>query len=159
MGCEMKRYILILASWSALIATACAPQVDIDTEKAAMEKTVTDWLEATRQGGEVGADGYAAFVTEDAIWLPPNAERVEGRAAVRALMLGFTAAEDFSVTWNATDIDIAADGELAYAIGTFEYSLKDTGGNSVSDRLSQDIAGHVVPTPLQHPAACHTAMS
>jgi ketosteroid isomerase-like protein len=130
----MKRYILILASFLALVAIACAPQVDVDAEKAAIEKTVADWLEVTSQGGEAGADGYASFVTEDAVYLPPNAVRVDGRAGVREMILGFTLAEDFSITWNAIDIEVAADGKLAYAIGKYEYSLKDAAGNPVSDR-------------------------
>jgi ketosteroid isomerase-like protein len=134
MGYEMKRYILILASLLALVATACVQQVDIDAEKATIEKMVADWLEVTSQGGEAGADGYATFVTEDAVFLPPNAVRVDGRAGVREMMLGFTLAEDFSITWSATSIDVAANGKLAYAIGKFEYSLKDAAGNPVSDR-------------------------
>jgi uncharacterized protein (TIGR02246 family) len=134
MGYEMKRYILILASLLAFIATACVQQVDVDAEKAAIEKILADWLEATSQGGEAGADGYATFVTEDAVFLPPHALRVDGREGVREMMLGFTSAEDFSVTWNATSIDVAANGKLAYAIGEFEYSLKDAAGNLVSDR-------------------------
>ena len=134
MGCEMKRYILILASLLALVATACTQKVDIDAEKVAIEKMVADWLEVTSQGGEAGADGYAGFVTEDAVFLPPNAVRVDGRAGVRELILEFTSAEDFSVTWNVTSIEVAADGKQAYVIGKFEYSLKDAAGNPVSER-------------------------
>ncbi len=134
MGYDMKRYILTLASLLALVATACVQQVDIDAEKATIEKMVADWLEVTSQGGEAGADGYATFVTEDAVFLPPNAVRVDGRTGVREMMLGFTLAEDFSVTWSATSIDVAANGILAYVIGKFEYSLKDAAGNPVSDR-------------------------
>ncbi len=130
----MKRYILILASLLAFIATACVQQVDIDAEKAAIEKMLADMLEVTKQGGEAGADGYVTFVTEDAVFLPPNAVRIDGRAGVREMMLGFTLADDFWITWNATSIDVAANVKLAYVIGEFEYSLKDAAGNPVSDR-------------------------
>ncbi len=134
MGYEMKRYILIFASLLALVATACAPQVDVESEKVAIEKRVADWLEVTSQGGEAGADGYVTFVTEDVVFLPPNAVRVDGRAGVRELILEFTLAEDFSITWDAISIEVAADGKVAYAIGKFEYSLKDAAGNPVSER-------------------------
>ena len=130
----MKKYVLILASLLALVATACEQQVDFDAEEAAIEKMIADWLEVTSQGGEAAADGYVTFVTEDAVFLPPNAVRIDGRAGVREMMLDFTMAEDFSITWNATSIDVAADGKLAYAIGKFEYSLKDAEGNPVSER-------------------------
>ena len=108
--------------------------MNVDAEKAAIEKMSADWLEATRQGGEAGADGYVKFVTEDAVFLPPNAERIDGRAGVRDLMLEFTTAEDFSITWSTTQIDVAADGKHAHGIGKFEYSLKDAEGNTVSDK-------------------------
>lgn len=133
----MNKLVLVFATVSVLVLAGCAPagpQVDIAAEKAAIEKMLADWVVATNQGGEAGADGYASFVTEDAVFLPPNAERVDGRGGVRELMLQFTQAEDFSIDWKATSIEVAADGKLAYAIGTFEFSLKDAAGNPVSDK-------------------------
>ncbi len=130
----MKRYQLILAGLLALAAIACAPQVDVKAEKAAIEIMLADWVEVTNQGGEAGADGYASFVTEDAVFLPPNEVRIEGRAGVREMILQFTLAEDFSIDWKATSIEVAADGKLAYTNGVFEYSLKDAAGNPVSDK-------------------------
>jgi len=129
----MKKYFLILAILLALGATASAQQVDVNAERAAIENMLADWVEATNQSGEAGADGYVSFVTEDAVYLPPNAVLVEGRAGVREMMLGFTMAEDFSVTWSATSINVAADGKQAYGFGKFEYSLKDDAGNPVTD--------------------------
>ncbi len=122
---------------TALALAGCAPtapQVDIEAETAAIEQMLADWVEATNQGGEIGADEYASFVTEDAVFLPPNAARIDGRAGVREMILQFTQAEDFSIDWKATSIEVAADGKLGYAIGMFEYSLKDAAGNPVSDR-------------------------
>ena len=108
--------------------------MNVQAEKSAIEKMVADWRQATMQGGKAGADGYAKFVTEDAVFLPPNVGRVDGRAGVRELVLEFTSAQDFSITWNATRIDVALDGKLAHAIGQFEYSMKDADGNPVSDK-------------------------
>jgi len=48
-------------------------------------------------------------------------------------MLGLFMAEDFSVTWSATSINVAADGKQAYGFGKFEYSLKDDAGNPVTE--------------------------
>ena len=130
----MKKLVLVVVSLFIIVLAGCAPQVDIAAENATIEKMLADWVVATNQGGEAGADGYASFVTEDAVFLPPNAERVDGRAGVRKWVLQFTQAEDFSIDWKATSIEVAADAKLAYAIGTFEYSLKDAGGNPVSDK-------------------------
>jgi ketosteroid isomerase-like protein len=111
-----------------------APQVDIEAEKAAIGQMLADWLEATNKPVEEGADEYVSYATEDAVWLPPNAERIDGRAGIREWALQPTGAEDFSVDWKTTSIEVAADGRLAYAIGTYELSQKDASRNPVSDK-------------------------
>ena len=137
MEVTMKKLFLVLAIGSAFVLSGCAPttpQVDLEAEMAAIENTINDWLEATNQEGEAGADGWVSFITEDAAVLPPNGERVDGRAPAREVILQFTQAEDFSIEWRATNTSIAADGKLAYVIGAFELSLKDADGNPVSDK-------------------------
>ena len=129
----MKKYFLIPAILLALGATASAQQVDLNAERIAIENMIAAWAKASNQGGVAGADGYASFITEDAVFLPPNAVLVEGRAGLREFVLGLTMAEDFSVTWSATSINVAADGKQAYGIGKFEYSLKDDAGNAVTE--------------------------
>lgn len=129
----MKRFFLVLATLLVVATSGCAPQVDVEAEAAAIEQAMRDWLAATNKPGEEGADGYASFVTEDAVWLPPNAARIQGREGVRAFGLPFTQAEGFSVTWEASRVEVSAAGDLAYSMGTYEYSLKDAEGNTVSD--------------------------
>lgn len=108
--------------------------MNVDAEKAAIEEMIASWVEASNRGGEAGADGYAAFVTEDAVWLPPNAERIDGRAGVREMALAFASAEGFTISFKADSIDVSADGKGAHAIGEFEYSMRDAEGNLVSDK-------------------------
>ena len=130
----MSRIGVFLLPAVLLVMFGCAPQVDVAAEQAAIEQASRDWLTAINKGGEEGAEGYASFYTEDAVSLPPNAERVDGRDALRARILTFTTAEDFSITWEATRVEVSAAGDLAYSMGTFEVSLKDAEGNAVSDK-------------------------
>ena len=130
----MKKLFSIVATLLVLAVSGCAPQVDTAAEQAAIEQATRDWLEATNKPGEEGADGYVSFATEDAVLLPPNGARVDGRDAVRALILSYTQAEEFSITWEATRVEVSAAGDLAYSMGTYEYSLKDAEGNPVSDK-------------------------
>ncbi len=111
----MHRIVTSLAALLVLAVSGCAPQVDIAAEQAAIEQAQRDWLDATNKPGEEGADGYASFATEDAILLPPNGARVDGRDAVRALILSYTQAEEFSITWEATRVEVSAAGDLAVA--------------------------------------------
>ncbi len=130
----MKKLFVVLATVLVLAASGCAPQVDTAADQAAIEQATRDWVTATNKPGEEGADGYASFVTEDAVWLLDNGALVEGRDAVRAWILPLTQAEDFSVTWEATRVEVSAAGDLAYSMGTYKYSLKDAEGNPVSNK-------------------------
>ncbi len=130
----MSRIGVLLLPVVLLVMFGCAPQVDVAAGQAAIEQATRDWLAATNKPGEEGADGYASFFTEDAVSLPPNAERIDGRDAVRARALTFTAAEDFSITWETTRVEVSAAGDLAYSTGTFEVSFKVAEGNAVSDK-------------------------
>ena len=130
----MRKIVISLVAFLVLAAGGCAPQADVAAEKAAIKQATRDWVTATNKPGEEGADGYASFVTEDAVWLPSNAALVEGRDAVRAWILPLTQGEDFSVTWEATRVEVSAAGDLAYSMGTYETSFKDAEGNTVSDK-------------------------
>ena len=130
------RFAVALLASGLLLGCAtppAGPAVDINAEKAAIEQLLADQLAATNQPGEAGADGYVSIATDDIVVLPPNATRVDGRQAVRDWSMQFTSAEQWSVSWSPTRIEIAASGDLAYAIGTYEFSLTDANGNAVAD--------------------------
>jgi len=128
--------VAVVAGLGLLLGCATQPPksvVDLAAEKAAVEKLVSDQLAGTNQPGEAGADGYVSIVSEDVVVLPPNGKRVDGRKAARDWALENTSAQDWTVSWKATHVEISASGDLAYAIGTYELSLKDANGNTVRD--------------------------
>ena len=133
------RAAITLLAGSSLLLVGCAtppkaPAVDLAAEKAAIERLIADQLAANNHPGEAGADGYVSVASEDLVLLPPNGQRLDGRQAVREWALQFTSSAEFSVTYEATRIEVATSGDLAYAIGTYEFSLKDAAGNAVTDR-------------------------
>jgi ketosteroid isomerase-like protein len=125
--------ILIPGLALGCVSPPATPAVDIDAEKAAIEQVLNDQLAGSNQAGEAGADGYVSNATENLVLLPPNATRIDGRQAVRDWALQFTASEGWSATWRPNRVEVAASGDLAYAIGTYELSLTDADGNSVTD--------------------------
>ncbi len=132
----MKKLFIVLAILSTFILSGCASsgsRVDLDAEKAAIEEMLAHWLEATNTPGAEGAEAFVSFVMEDAVWLPPNSVRVDGRAGVHGLILPFTEAKDFSEDWKVVNIEVASDGRMAYVIGTYTFSLKNADGNTVSE--------------------------
>jgi ketosteroid isomerase-like protein len=137
----MKRpheLMAFLTGFSLLVSGCTAPPqepaVDLAAERSAIEGLIRDQLAANNQPGAAGADGYVSVASEDVILLPPNAERVEGRQAVRDFVLQFTSSADFSITYSAEQVEVASSGDLAYAIGSYEFSLTDAEGNAVTDR-------------------------
>ena len=103
-------------------------------EKNKIEQMFGEWVEVSNIGGDEAASGYASHMTENAVVLPPNESRVDGRDGVRELIKQFTHADEFKVTFAPTNIDILSDGATAHAIGTYDLSLKDETGNVISDR-------------------------
>jgi uncharacterized protein (TIGR02246 family) len=108
--------------------------VDVEAERAAIEQLAADWSATTNQAAEAGADGYVSVAAEDVVVLPPNGTRVDGRQAVRDWALQYAAADGWAVTWTPTLIKVAASGDVAYAVGTYEFSLMDPDGNAVTDQ-------------------------
>ena len=133
------RTTMALLAGSSLLLVGCAappeaPTVDIAAEKAAVEQVVQDQLAGSMKPGQAGADAYVATLTDDVVVLPPNAERMNGKEAVREWVLQFTSAEDWSPSWAPNQVVVAASGDVAYAVGEYETSWKDADGNPISDK-------------------------
>lgn len=107
--------------------------MDVAAEKAAVEQALRDWVVASERPGMAGAEGYASFMTEDAVWLPPNAPIVVGRDAIMADQVPMRMQEGFSLRFDATRVEMSAAGDLASGIGTYEIRFTDSEGATVHD--------------------------
>jgi len=119
MGCNMKRYLVILAGLLALVATACAPQVDVEAEKNAIREMDREWEKATAANG---AEGWVLFVTEDAVIYPPDDPIVRGKEAIGEYMQQFFP-RDSSARWQPDHIEVSSAGDMAYMFGTYEITV------------------------------------
>ena len=110
-----------------LVAVGCSSptvQPDLAAEEAAIRETNSAWSETA---DPLNLDQMMSFFTDDAIVLSPDAPVAVGKDAIRAsLPPGFTA------RWNATKVEIARSGEMAYTIGTSEITVKDASGAPVT---------------------------
>jgi len=100
----------------------------------AIRQMAADWLQATRQGGEAGAKGYASFATPDAMFLPPNSDRLDGPAAIEEAMIPLMSMDGFDISWDVDWVEVASDGASALIIGQFELAARDPDGNEIADR-------------------------
>lgn len=117
----MTRYVLLLA-W---VAVGCAPQPDLDAERAAIAAADSAWL-AAAQAGDV--DATLSFWTEDARVIPPGQPAHVGHEALREMLDESLGTPGFSVTWHTTDIVVAPSGDVAYSFGTNAFTVPNPDG-------------------------------
>ena len=100
--------------------------------REAIDQMIAEWALATNRGGEAGAAGYASFATEDATFLPPDMEQVEGRAAIQEAVMGYTSLPGFEVDWRATWVHLHHDADHADVVGEFEITMDGPDGDPVT---------------------------
>ncbi len=125
----MKKLIPVLVVLLVLVAGGCAPQVDVEAEKAAIQRTYEEWKEAVEAKD---IDRWASFWTEDAIWLVPNGPTLTGKEALRDFYAQWFADADFVLSSQQTEVKVAGTGEWAFARGTAEVTLQDPEGKRVT---------------------------
>lgn len=123
----MRLHIRLLACATAASLTACAA-VPSKHEASAHAAHVQYETAINSQN----ADAFAAMLTEDAVFMPPNGPRMVGREALRAWAAGYTEAIDYR--WDKSVIDIIVLGD--HAIEQYAYESTETprtGGETIRD--------------------------
>lgn len=117
----MSRSVLITAA----VLLGCAPQPDLDAERAAIMEADQAWL-AAAQAGDV--DSTLTFWTEDARVIAPEQPPHVGRAAIRGMLEESMNLPGFSVTWHGTEYVVAPSGNVAWSFGTNTFTVPNAEG-------------------------------
>ena len=98
------------------------------------EKAVRDADEAwSKAAGSKDVDKTVAFYADDAVVMPPNAERATTKEAIRKIWKDLLT--DAKVSWKATKVEVAKSGDIAFISGTYEVTMNDVvTGKPVNDR-------------------------
>ncbi len=127
----MKKLLLIGATLLVLAVSGCAPQVDVEADRAAIR-------EADRQYAEAAAakdiDRLVSFFADDGQLLPPDQTAVAGREGRRNFASEITAIPGFAVSWQTTQAEVSRAGDLGYTLATLELTMNDADGNPVTRR-------------------------
>jgi ketosteroid isomerase-like protein len=129
-----RRTNLVLWGCLALVlfAAGCGEQKPPDT-RAADEKAIRD---ADAQWSKTAAardvDGTVSYYSDDASLLAPNAPIASDKQSIHAAWAGLLT-PDTSLSWQASKVEVARSGDLAYLIGTYQLITKDTHGKPISD--------------------------
>jgi uncharacterized protein (TIGR02246 family) len=127
----MKKLILVLVVLLVLAAGGCAPPVDVEAERAAIRAAEDRYLEAAQAKD---LEGVLSFYADDCSLFPPSAPIITGKEAIRAAWAEWLADPAFAMRVLPTKVEVSRAGDLAYLIGTYEFTVTDAEGNPVTDR-------------------------
>ena len=78
-------------------------------------------------------NGTLSYYSDDAVLLPPNAPVANTKDAIRAIWAELTA-PGVDISWQASKVEVAKSGDLAYSIGTYTLAMQDPEGKLISDK-------------------------
>ena len=124
----MKKFIGILLPGLILLTGCQAPAGNTftDADKAAIAEDVEAF--ATRMLEGQWSD-VAASYSEDIVFMPPNQDNLNGRAAVEAWLETFPSISAMEFV----DYEIAGSGDMAYVTGHFTMTFSLDGETNISD--------------------------
>jgi uncharacterized protein (TIGR02246 family) len=119
--------IVLLMMWG------CGTQTPPDT-RAADEKTIRD-LDAQWEKAAAArdVDGTVSYYADDASLLAPNVAIASDKASIRASWAGLLG-PDNSLAWQANKVEVARSSDLAYIVGSYQLTMKDSQGKPAADR-------------------------
>lgn len=99
-------------------------------DEARIREISREWVVAA---ANKDAKTMGEFYTPDGRFMAPNAPAAEGREAAQAAWQDFLQLPSLQLTFAPTMVQVAESGEIAYAIGTYEFSFDGDHGR-VQDR-------------------------
>ena len=75
-----------------------------------------------------------AFFDNEGSMLPSNAPIAVGKDALTKFIGSAFTTPDYTLSWHANKVAVARSGELGYTSGTYDFSIKDASGKTISDR-------------------------
>ena len=128
-----RKLILIVCMVVLPIAIVCNLPPTIKGA-GADEKAVRDADEAwSNAAAAKDVDKTVAFYSDDAVVMPPNAERATTKEAIRKIWKDMLT--DAKISWKATKVEVAKSGDIAFVSGTYEVTMNDVvTGKPVNDR-------------------------
>jgi uncharacterized protein (TIGR02246 family) len=119
----MKRFAALCATTAlTLTAVACNDADTHDADVKAVQANEAQWLQdyATKD-----ADKIVAHYTDDAVLIVPGTPVASGRDAIRTELKQMVADPALALKFQATKVDVAKSGDLAYTQGSYTLSLTD----------------------------------
>jgi uncharacterized protein (TIGR02246 family) len=137
----MRRLYLIGILVSSLVliglALACQqpPPASPPDTRAADERAVREADAACLKAVTAkDVEGTVSFFAEDAVKLQPNVPMLTGRESIRKSVSELMANPGFALSWQTSKVEASRGGDLAYAVGTCQFTLNNAKGKPATDR-------------------------
>ena len=129
----MKQHAILLAL-TTVIVSGCATQtaIDIDSERAALRSTADSYHQAA---SAKDAQSVVTFYADDAIMVPPNANRVEGIDDVRDYRFGFIETEGVELRFETVRVEVSSGGDLGWTLAIGDVTFVGPDGQPGRDRV------------------------
>jgi ketosteroid isomerase-like protein len=114
-----------------LFALACT-EGPLDTRAAnasAIRELDAQW---SKTASANDLEGTVSYYSDGASLLPPNAPIATGKQSIRAVWASLLV-PGASVSWQASKVEVARSGDLAYIVGTYQLAMKGPQGTPVND--------------------------
>ena len=125
----MKRNLALTLLAAVLLGIGCAPATNVEQERTALLDRDRAWSQTPPD-----LDKLMSFFDTEASFLPPNMPTVTGTDAIRDVWAELMPLPGFSLRWSVVKADVGGAGDLGYTQGTYELTLDDPAGNSVTEK-------------------------
>lgn len=112
-------------------ATACQSQAT-GVDETALRKLDDEWSKAAGSARDI--EKTVSYYSDDALVMLPDIPTLTGKEPIRALWKSMLESASFSGNWQATKVEVARSGDLAYVSGNYEFKETDAGGKPITDK-------------------------
>lgn len=125
---------LLVAAVMVLVSAGCGSQTapDIEAERAALLDAATAYHDAA-----IAKDRQAVvgFYADDAMMVPPNAERVLGIDGVRDYRFGFIENPSAETRFETVKVEVSSGGDSGWTLAMVEVTFDGPDGQPAGDRI------------------------
>ena len=120
----MKRIATLIGGTAiALMATACNQPADThDADVKALKDNEAQWSQAW---AAKDPDKIASYYADDAVVMVPGSPATSGKAAIRDSLKQMLSDPAVSLNFQASRVDVAKSGDLAYTQGAYTLTVTD----------------------------------
>lgn len=119
------RLLPVLLLLLSACATTGAPVADLQMEERRIAELNREWVERVAARDAVW---IANLYTPQGRLMPANAAVAQGRPAVEAAWRGFFGLPSLDLTFQTTDLEVSAAGDMAYDVGTYSMAFDSPQG-------------------------------